>query len=587
MTKGNGYRLALLAGVVLATLPAAGGALAQDADPGDAQRMNSIEGQIKGLQDELRAMRREQAARDRQLKAAQQDAAQAREEAQRAQAAAAAAPPTQVQLGQPGQAGLLGQPAPGQAGFGIQTGPNGIPGYRNYGNENAGQQNAAVIQGPGKGSFQVGGVTVTLGGFIESAGFFRSRNEVADVGSSFSSGIPEPQSPLYHENEWRQSARQSRIAMLIQGDVDEHQKLAMYIETDFLGTGPSGNSNESNSYNLRLRQAYATYDNTNWGFHFLGGQSWSMLTLFKQGIIPRQEDVPYTIDAQYVAGFDWARQAQFRFVGSALHDKLWYGISFEEPQSVFYTGPNGLAPSTIGTVNVANPGGSLLNSTTSYSNDIAPDTVVKVAADPGWGHYEVYGLLKFIDSRVSHVGDGNNHTTPAGGGGAALRVPVLPNVYLRASVLAGYGIGRYGSAQLSDAVLRPDGSPQPLPEVEAMAGIESTFHKSLDLYAYVGTEQLGRESFVSKGKAYGYGNPLFVNSGCGVELSSLACAANTSGVVDGTLGFWYRPLVGPYGTVQFGAEYEYLRRSIFSGVGGSKGTDDNIALISFRYLPFQ
>ncbi len=584
MAGRNGYRLALLTGAVLAALPVAGGAHAQDAGDGTTGRMNSIENQIRSLQGELREMRREQAARDRQLRAAQQDAAQAREAAERAQATAAAAPSL---VPVPGQPGLFATPGPN--GLAIQMGPNGIPGYRIYSEENAGQQNAAVIQGPGKGSIKIGGITVTLGGFIESAGVFRQRNEVADIGSNFNTGIPEPQSQLSHENEWRQSARQSRLALLIQGDVDAKQKLAAYFETDFLGTGPSGNSNESNSYTLRLRQAYATYDNLDWGFHFLGGQSWSMSTLFKKGIIPRSEDVPYTIDAQYVAGFTWARQAQLRLVKSLLNDKLWLGVSFEEPQSVFYTGPNGLVPSSVGTVNVSNPGGSLLNATTTYSNDIAPDTIVKLAADPGWGHYEVFGLLKWITSRVSHVGDGNNHVTPAGGVGAGVRLPLLPHdqLYFRASALAGYGIGRYGSAQLPDAVLRADGSPQPLPEVEAMVGIESTLHKSLDLYAYVGTEQIGRESFVSGGKGYGYGNPIYINTGCGVELSTLACTANTSGIVDGTLGFWYRPLTGPYGTLQVGAQYEYLRRSIFSGVGGSKGADDSIALISVRYLPFQ
>ncbi len=32
---------------------------------------------------------------------------------------------------------------------------------------------------------------------------------------------------------------------------------------------------------------------------------------------------------------------------------------------------------------------------------------------------------------------------------------------------------------------------------------------------------------------------------------------------------------------------QYVKRSLFSGVGGGKGTDDNIGLVSFRYAPFQ
>ena len=98
-----------------------------------------------------------------------------------------------------------------------------------------------------------------------------------------------------------------------------------------------------------------------------------------------------------------------------------------------------------------------------------------------------------------------------------------------------------------------------------------------------GTEQVSRRSFASGGKGYGYGSPLYVNTGCYVELSASPCQANTSGVVEGTVGAWWRFLKGNYGT----AQYEYLRRQVFSGVCGSKGTDDNVVLISLRYLPFQ
>ena len=73
-----------------------------------------------------------------------------------------------------------------------------------------------------------------------------------------------------------------------------------------------------------------------------------------------------------------------------------------------------------------------------------------------------------------------------------------------------------------------------------------------------------------------------------MELSTATCTANTSGIVDGTLGFAYRFLSGPFGTAQIGAEYEYWRRAIFPGVGGaSKGSDEQEVLVQLRYLPFQ
>ncbi len=583
MKMRTGPRLALLATTALAALPLAERAQAQSANDSTLQRMNSIESQIKSLQDQLRDMRRDLASRDSQLRAAQRDASRAREEAQRAQTAASrpAAAPSYAQ----GQT-ATGQTAIGQTSTGQLQG--GVPNLSGPAQITAGQQNASTTpETLPMGTFRIGGVTVQLGGFIEAAGIFRTRNEVADIGSNFNTGIPFPQSALYHENEFRGSARQSRLSLLIQGDVDQNQRLAAYFETDFQGSAPTANSVESNSYNLRLRQAYGTYDNSAWGFHFLGGQAWSLLTPQKFGITPRQEDIPLTIDAQYVAGFNWTRQPELRFVGDFLDHKLWAGLSLESPQAVFFTGPNGTG-SLNGTVNSSNPGGSGFSSGTNYSDDIAPDIIGKVAWDPGYGHYEAYGLLRFLHDRVSVVGDGNNHTVAAGGGGVATVIPIIKGALeFHGNALAGYGIGRYGSAQLPDATFSQTGAPVPLPEVIAMGGLVSHPIQPVDLYAYVGTEQVRGRSFSENGKGYGYGSPLYVNTGCYVELSTASCQANTSSIVEGTLGGWWRFLHGSYGTAQVGAQYEYLRRNVFDGVGGSKGTDDNVVLVSFRYMPFQ
>src|ERR1700737_383822 len=64
------------------------------------------------------------------------------------------------------------------------------------------------------------GVTLKVGGFIEAAGIWRQRNENADQGTDFNTGIPLPNSPLYHENEFRGTARHSRISLLATGDID-------------------------------------------------------------------------------------------------------------------------------------------------------------------------------------------------------------------------------------------------------------------------------------------------------------------------------------------------------------------------------
>src|SRR6516162_6103895 len=121
-------------------------------------------------------------------------------------------------------------------------------------------------------------VKVTLGGFIAAETVWRQHNMVNDMGTAFAT-TPFPFSPLYNEHEFHGSARQSRISLLIEGNIDPYQKLSGFYESDFLGVGNTSNYNQSNSWAPRLRHAYFTYDNTGWGgwgFHILAGQTWSL-----------------------------------------------------------------------------------------------------------------------------------------------------------------------------------------------------------------------------------------------------------------------------------------------------------------------
>jgi hypothetical protein len=427
-----------------------------------------------------------------------------------------------------------------------------------------------------RGGFLGSGIELTLGGFVEGATIYRSRNETADISSAFNA-IPFPNSPNYHLSEFHFSAHQTRLSLLAQGRVDAATALAGYAESDFQSAPASESSIESNSYSPRLRQAYATLDRRDLGLHILGGQAFSLLTLFNHGLVPRQERIPLTIDGQFVPGFWWTRQPQFRVVQD-IDSMTSVGVSLENPQASVFSGPNPpLVPTTLG-----NPGGNHLNPLVQYSTDIAPDVVAKIAYDPdGWGHYEAYGIGRTFRSRAAF----KNDTVWGGGGGLAGIYPLIPKqLELQGQVLAGYGIGRYGTSLLQDVTVKPTGVLAPIPEIQAMAGLVGHPTEALDLYLYAGIEEAGRTAFTLAGKPFGYGNALYNNSGCLIEGSTL-CAGNTSRIWQVTGGPWYRLYKGDYGALQIGAQVSYTRRNAFSGIGGSPSTDDLMFFTSLRYYP--
>ena len=80
---------------------------------------------------------------------------------------------------------------------------------------------------------------------------------------------------------------------------------------------------------------------------FLAGQNWSLLTLNSKGITPRNEVPPATIDAQYVVGFNWARQPQIRIVKN-WNKEFWLAASVENPQTTFAANASTAAGITVG-----------------------------------------------------------------------------------------------------------------------------------------------------------------------------------------------------------------------------------------------
>jgi hypothetical protein len=454
------------------------------------------------------------------------------------------------------------------------------------------------------------GITLTLGGFLAAESVWRSNNLESDIGSPGFSKIPFAgpggggngnNVSVGHTGELRMSARQSRVQALVQGDVDPDTHLAMYGELDFLGGAASANSNESNSYQPRIRNLYGSADWSDIGVHFLFGQSWSFATLNSQGMSERSEAPPPTIEAQYSAGFVWTRQPQLRIVKN-FDNQFWIGVSLENPQTTIGgTAPTGYTGLTVnsgsgfngGSTNVAlaefNPGITL-------SLNQVPDVIGKIAWEPaffgGNVHLEGVGIYRdFYDRFGTSLSSVSNHNVSGGGGGVSGLIKLVPGLFdLQFDTLFGQGIGRYGSSQLPDTTYNANGTLKGLSEDMEMVGLTWHATRALDLYVFGGREHEDSKFFNGalngSMQHIGYGNPLFDNTGCFSFTSVATCTGNIQTVEQINVGTWDDIYNGDFGRLRIGLQYSYTYLKAFTGVSGAPHTSDNMVFTSFRYYPY-
>ena len=433
-------------------------------------------------------------------------------------------------------------------------------------------------------AFYFKGIKITPGGFLELAGIYRSHNEANDIASNFS-GIPFPNAHNYYQGEGRLTARQSRVSFLAEGMANEHTKLSMYGEFDFQGAAQTANSNESNSYNPRIRVLYGTidYNKDGTGLHFLAGQNWSLVTMQGKGITPRAEIIPSVIDAQYVPGFAWTRTPQVRVTADVLDHHLWFAASAENAASTF----GGTVPATVTNVLA---GGTGFNSANNLSFNTIPDFVGKIAYDGEVGghnlHLEGFALEREFTARINGtalITVSNSKKSAASFGGSA-QLSVVPKILeVQFTGMSGKGIGRYGSGNLPDVTFDANGVIHPIHETLMLAGV--TLHPTpmLDIYGYAGEEF---QSATPESGTYGVGNLLANDSGCFVEGGT--CGGSTRRVRQVTGGLWQKIYQGSFGRAQVGLQYSYTQRDLFISANsdGVPRADQSIGMLSFRYYPF-
>lgn len=458
-----------------------------------------------------------------------------------------------------------------------------------------------------------GGVKWTFGGFLAAESAYRSRDTADDIATKFTA-IPfqggTSTAPINtgtgatttypvtnaRNNQFVYSARQSRLSIKAEGDINDTTHVTGYYETDFLGGAQTANMNESNSFNMRVRQLWANVDWADYGMHLLAGQAWSLMTLDSVGITAGKEVLPPTIDAQYGAGFNWARQTQLRFVKD-WDKKWWLGISVENPQTAGIGATAGTGTKGYATTTATVGAGSLYDTLNSVSLNQIPDILVKFAADPGWGHYELFGISREFTTRVTPTtanggpGATSNQTAHGSGFGIGMLLPLVPKVLdFQLSGMAGKGIGRYGTSGLNDITYTASGAPHPLKENMVLGTVTWHATDAFDLYVEGGREQQDSYQTVGvNGLPLGYGAAAlgYNNSQCLIYGAATGCTGQNRAVQEQTLGMTWKFYQGKFGRLQFSTQFSHLERQLFTdSKGNAPKAADNMFFTSFRYYPF-
>jgi Skp family chaperone for outer membrane proteins len=536
----------------------------------DALRRD-LQGQIDGLKSDLAA--KDAALRDAQQKAADAEAAAARAQAASAGVADNAAAVSALQ-------GTVSDLKANQASLATTVSDETT-------------KIKKEIYSPD--SLHYKGVTITPGGYAAGETVWRAHATGGDIPTAFSA-LPYEHSGAYTLSEFYGSARQSRLSLLVQGKTS-WGTLRGYWEADFLGTGITSNNNESDSYALRQRVLVAEAQ-TNSGWKFSGGQMWSLATEGRKGIpTANTGDIltPQTIDPNYVPGFVWERQYGFRVVKEGKFAS--FGIAIENPQVLYTASLAGNTPYAIlgsagqngGNYNAAISASATTTYIQTYKNipgaagpsyipvyntvvantnianisfNLVPDVIVKAAFDPGFGHYEIFGIGRFAHETVypnvttdstkyggqtdietghavvaaSSAATTTSNSIALGGFGGSLRLPLVPNkLTFGVKGLYGAGVGRYGATTLSDVTANNYGLLSPLHNLSGLFTLEATPSPRLNIYLNYGGDYAGRNDWGSTGTTT-LGSPSAVF--CPTGATGSACTSSPTAAQLAAGGAW-------------------------------------------------
>ena len=479
------------------------------------------------------------------------------------------------------------------------------------------------------------GISLTPGGFLAGDTVYRSKGTGSDILTPFNN-LPYAGDDRYQLSEFYGSARASRLSLLFES-APKWGALRGYYETDFLGSGTNSNNYQFNSYSLRMRVLYGEAERKD-GWKVAFGQMWSLATEGDKGIPSNSSGMvtPPTIDPNYVPGFIFTRQWGGRVVKSIDRGKFTFAAAVENPQLIYTASLAGNTPYAVlgSSGNPASYNAAIAGVTTTtyvenyvpavpsvasagylpeygsvtaasnianYSYNAAPDLLLKAVADPGWGHYEIFGILGFAHETIypgvttdsikyggqyditcpSSVGTcspvapvPDPTTTSAdsivlGGLGASFRLPVVRNKFnFGAKALYGPGVGRYGDSVLADVTSRADGSLAPIHNLSGLLTVDWTPTRRMTLWANYGGDYAGRADY-STNNTTGLSDPTPCFGGYSPDgqcVSPAGMNASTLAGNNGTWGgYWNPPIVEAVGYGSRNAINYWVTNNVPSG----------------------
>jgi len=214
-------------------------------------------------------------------------------------------------------------------------------------------------------------------------------------------------------------AKESRINFKSTHNLDNGAKLGTYIEFDMM-LSPGGDERISNSYNPRMRHAFATYNK------WLFGQTW--MTFYNVSTIPENLDFVGPAD-----GSLFGRQAQIRYTNGS------WMVALENPET---------------TVTPYGGGGRVV-----ADDNNVPDLAVRYNLKRDWGTFSAAGTIRQLAYQNTAAGIDDKAT----GYGLSLTGKFLigDRDDFRWQFNTGSGLGRYIGLNTTNAVvLDADGQMQ-------------------------------------------------------------------------------------------------------------------------------